>query len=68
MNNTKVFTGSVSEKDSKFGTITQLSWSREQYQELGKYINEKGYLNIDLLRSRENKPYMKINTYGVNID
>lgn len=66
MSETKVFTGFAKDKKLKFGTITQLSWTRDQYEELGQYFNESGYLNVDLLRAKSGKPYMSINTYGVS--
>ncbi len=65
MSKDKVFTGFAKEKELKFGIITELSWTREQYDEMGKYFNEKGYLNVDLLKAASGQPYMQINTYGV---
>lgn len=60
-----VFTGFAKDKKLKFGTITQLSWTKEQYEELGQYFSDSGWLNVDLMRAKNGKPYMKVNTYGV---
>lgn len=66
MSDTKVFTGFAKDKKLPFGTITQLSWTREEYEKLGKYFNAAGYINVDLLRSKASgSPYMQINTYGI---
>lgn len=46
--------------------ITQgfLDWAKDHPQ----YFNEKGYLKVDLLQSKEGKGYAVVNTYGLNID
>lgn len=66
MSDTKVFTGYAKDKKLSFGTITQLSWTKEQYKELGQYFNASGYINVDLMRSRNGAPYMQVNTYGLD--
>jgi len=65
-NQEKVFTGFAKDKKLKFGTITQLSWTREQYEELGEYFNDSGYINVDLMRGKSGSPYMSVNMYNVS--
>ncbi len=65
-NSEKVFTGFAKSKELKFGKIVQLSWNREQYEELGKYFTDSGYINVDLLTSASGTPYMQVNTYNVS--
>jgi hypothetical protein len=62
----KVFTGFAKDKKLQFGTITQLSWNREQYEELGNYFNDSGYINVDIMRAKNGNPYMSVSTYGVS--
>lgn len=46
-------------------TKSFLEWANDNPQ----YFNEKGYLKVDLLKSREgDKAYGAVNTYGLNLD
>jgi len=35
------------------------------YQWAKQYTNDKGYVNIDLKKSKEGKLYLQLNTYGI---
>jgi len=35
------------------------------YQWSKQYTNDKGYVNIDLKKSKEGKLYLQLNTYGI---
>jgi len=59
------YTGFAKDRKTKFGSITSISFTEEHLEELKKYINDAGWVNIDVMRSKEGKPYMKINTYGL---
>ena len=65
-NSQKVYTGFAKTKELKFGKVTELSWSREQYEELGKYFTDSGYINVSLLTSASGDPYMQVNMWNVN--
>lgn len=37
-----------------------------KYEDLADYMNEKGYINFDLLKGKEGGYYIKISDYGIN--
>lgn len=62
-----IFTGYAKEKVfNNGGKIVSLSWKEEDLKELIGFINEAGYVNVDLKWSKAGKPYMAINTYGLD--
>lgn len=53
----------VKSQQTKYGEIIKLGINLEEFSE--NPINERGYINIDILRAKEtNKPYAVINTYS----
>lgn len=37
-----------------------------KYEDLADYMNEKGYINFDLLKGKKGGYYIKISDYGIN--
>lgn len=54
----------VDTKDTQYGEIIKLSIKKEPFIEfLLKYVNDAGYVNIDILSKREGGKYAVLNTY-----
>lgn len=54
----------VKERELKFGPINQLSIKVEAFIEwLRENENEAGYVNIDILKTKDGKPYAKLNDW-----
>lgn len=65
----KVFAQGVKvvEKETKFGSIYKFGIKAETFMDfIAKYINEKGYVNLDLKKSSKDKWYLEIDTYRLN--
>lgn len=58
----------VKSRQTSFGEILKIGINAEKFIEfLAQHTNERGYVNIDILRSKDsNKPYPVLNTYGSN--
>ncbi len=52
--------------ETKYGEILKLGFKMEKFKE--NPVNEKGYLNIDILTSKEGKKYLAINEYSKPVD
>ena len=39
-----------------------------KYDELKPYVNNKGWINFDILENKKGEKYVKINTYNLNKD
>lgn len=62
----KVFAQGVKvvEKETKFGSIYKFGIKAETFMDfIAKYINEKGYVNLDLKKSSKDKWYLELDTY-----
>ena len=51
----------VTTQETKYGEIIKLGIKWDEFQ--ANPVNDKGYLNIDILTSREGKKYAALNTY-----
>ena len=51
----------VSVQETKYGEIIKLGVNLEEFKL--NPVNERGYINIDILTSKEGKKYAKINDY-----
>lgn len=51
----------VKVQETKYGEIIKLGVKMSEFQE--NPVNERGYVNIDILTSKEGKKYAKINDY-----
>lgn len=57
----------ITEKETKFGTIYKFGIKAEIFMDfIAKYINEKGYVNLDLKKSSKDKWYLELDTYYMN--
>jgi hypothetical protein len=54
----------VTTQETKYGEIIKLGIKWDEFQT--NPVNDKGYLNIDILTSREGKKYAALNTYKSN--
>lgn len=65
----KIFADGVSikPKETKYGEILKVGIKAEPFMDfLAKYINERGYVNLDLKKGQSGKWYMELNTYKNN--
>lgn len=54
----------VKEKELKYGPITELSFKVEDFKQfLDENKNAKGYVNVSIMKSRDGKPYAKLNDW-----
>lgn len=54
----------VKEKTLKYGPITELSFKVEEFtQWMKEHVNDKGYVNVTILKSKDGKPYAKLNDW-----
>lgn len=51
----------VSVQETKYGEIIKLGINKEEFMQ--NTFNERGWVNIDILTSKEGKKYAKINDY-----
>ena len=51
----------VKVQPTQYGEIIKLGVKMEEFQQ--NPVNERGYVNIDILTSKEGKKYAKINDY-----
>lgn len=67
MSEDKVFIGFTKEKTFRDGgSITQISFRAEDLDTMRNYLNNAGYVNIDIKKSKgSGKLYSEINTWGV---
>lgn len=64
----KLFVGSAKTKTLPFGDITIIGFKQDDLDLMAKYMNDNGYCNVEVKTSREGKPYVEINTYGMTVD
>jgi hypothetical protein len=54
----------VKEKELKYGPLTELSFNVDKFTAwIEKHCNEKGYVNVTIAKSKEGKPYAKLNDW-----
>ena len=51
----------VKTQETKYGEIIKIDINLAEFKE--NPVNERGYINIDILTSKEGKKYAKINDY-----
>ena len=51
----------VKTQETKYGEIIKIGVKMDEFQQ--NPVNERGYVNIDILTSKEGKKYAKINDY-----
>lgn len=51
----------VKTQETKYGEIIKLGVKMEEFQQ--NPVNERGYVNIDILTSKKGEKYAKINDY-----
>lgn len=56
----------VKVQPTQYGEIIKLGVNMEEFKQ--NPVNERGYVNIDILTSKEGKKYAKINDYKANGD
>lgn len=56
----KVFVGSVEIAEGQYGRYTKIGFSKKDLETMMTNLNERGYVNLTLSRSREGKPYITI--------
>lgn len=56
----------VSVQQTKYGEIIKLGVNLEEFKQ--NPVNERGYIDIDILTSKEGKKYAKINDYKATGD
>lgn len=62
-----IYFGSTQVKETSIGEIIKIGIKKSDIYNLADmYTNERGYLNISILTSRDGKPYAVVDTYGVN--
>jgi len=62
----KIFADGLSIKSAQtqYGEIIKLGINYEKFTEfLAKYVNERGYVNIDLKKGKSGNWYSELNTY-----
>lgn len=64
MADNKVYIGYTNVKQTKFGEIISISLNEEHRKLLEQYVNDAGYVNIDILESRKGGKYSIINTWN----
>lgn len=57
----KVYVGRATEATNKFGeTETRIGFTADDIKKLTDNLNEKGWVNATLKKSKEGKPYLEI--------
>lgn len=56
----------VKVQETKYGEIIKIGVKMDEFQQ--NPVNERGYVNIDILTSKEGKKYAKINDYKATGD
>ena len=59
----KEFVGYVSTKHTKFGDFTRVSFNESDLEKLKSFLNEKGWVNVDIKESKSGKTYLQIDTW-----
>ena len=62
----KIFLGSAKQREGKFGLFFSLSFSKKDYEEMGKHFNDRGYVNLVMNERKEVGQFG--DTHSVSID
>lgn len=56
----------ITAKETQFGTIYKFGIKAEPFMDfLAKYINGKGYVNLDMKQAKSGKWYLELDTYSL---
>lgn len=62
-NTEKVYVGRTNEATNKFGELeTRIGFTADDIKKLSDNLNEKGWVNVTLRKSKEGKPYLQVYT------
>ena len=61
----KIYVGRTTEAQNKFGEQeVNIGFTAEDITKLQENLNEKGWVNLVLKKSKEGKPYLQVNTWS----
>lgn len=66
--NDKLFVGTTKVKSLEWGDITMIGLQQKDLDLMSKYINKRGYVNIEVKTSKGGNIYTEIDTYGLDKD
>ncbi len=66
--NDKVFVGVTRLKEFDWGSFTQVGLTKDDLTTLSKYINDRGFVNINVKEARNGKPYVEVDTWGFDVE
>jgi len=59
----KIYVGRTTEATNKFGELeTRIGFTADDIKKLTDNLNEKGWVNVTLRKSKEGKPYLQVYT------
>jgi hypothetical protein len=59
----KIYVGRTTEATNKFGELeTRIGFTADDIKKLTDNLNEKGWVNVTLRKSKEGKPYLQVFT------
>lgn len=62
-NTDKVYVGRATEATNKFGELeTRIGFTADDIKKLTDNLNDKGWVNVTLRKSKEGKPYLQVFT------
>lgn len=62
-NTDKVYVGRTTEATNKFGELeTRIGFTADDLTKLQDNLNDKGWVNVTLKKSKEGKPYLQVFT------
>jgi DNA-binding MarR family transcriptional regulator len=57
----KIYVGRTTEATNKFGELeTRIGFTADDIKKLTDNLNEKGWVNVTLRKSKEGKPYLQV--------
>ena len=59
----KIFIGKIQVKDTQYGEIIKVGFSEKDLETLAEHKNERGWVNISILNSKNGGKYGIIDTY-----
>lgn len=59
----KVFFGKVDKKQTQYGELIKLGFSKDDLIKMQQHLNEKGWINIVVKTNKEGKSYMEKDDY-----
>lgn len=59
----KIYVGRTTEATNKFGELeTRIGFTADDIKKLTDNLNDKGWVNVTLRKSKEGKPYLQVYT------